>query len=100
MNKKVKERIENWLATSRELLIKVVRLKKNTDSAFREGAVTSRLRIISEEIENSLGDIKQLLKRLYIILYEVQELLKTDTQESEQPVARAESGSDNQGGKS
>jgi hypothetical protein len=79
MNKEVKERMESWLAASRDLLQKVMSQREKAQSAFRDEKLsTSQLKDVCNEIENSLDEIKELLKRLYLILYEIQDLLKTE----------------------
>jgi hypothetical protein len=79
MNKEVKERMESWLAASRDLLQKVMSQRDKVQSTFHdEGLSTSQLQDVCHEVENSLDETKEILKRLYLILYETRDLLKTE----------------------
>jgi hypothetical protein len=79
MNKEVKERLEGWLAASRDLLNKVMSQREKAQSAFHDERLSaSQLKLVCNEIENSLDEIKTLLKHLYLVLYETEDLLKTE----------------------
>jgi len=79
MNKEVKERMESWLAASLDLLQKVMSQRDKVQSAFHdEGLSTSQLQDVCREVENSLDETKEIVKRLHLILYETQDLLKAE----------------------
>lgn len=90
MNKEVKESVKSWLATSRDLLQKVMSQREKAHSTFlNERLSTSELKDACRDIENSLGEIEALLKRLHLILYETQSLLKAEGEVCTQPLPQA-----------
>jgi hypothetical protein len=73
----VREHLESWLGLNRDFLWKVMNHKEKVDAVFRDRSVElSELAKVCDEVETYLDEVKDMLKKLYLVLYETQESIK------------------------
>ncbi len=84
MSDEVRERLETWLGMNRDFLWKVMNHKEKVDAIFRDRSVGfDELTKTCDEVETYLDEIKDMLKKLYLILYETQDLIKKAREKQE-----------------
>jgi len=77
MPEKVKEHLEQWLALNRDFLWKVMNHKEKVDAVFRDPSIgMDNLLKVCDEVETHLDELKDMLKKLYLLLYESQDKIK------------------------
>jgi len=82
----LQEKLTEWLAQNRALLWAVMSHKDMADAALRgAGLSPEELLKAAEKIEDSLDGLKDLMKRLYILLYEIEEEAKSMLSETVEP---------------
>jgi hypothetical protein len=77
MSDEVREHLESWLGLNRDFLWKVMSHKEKVDAIFRDRSVSlEELAKVCDEVEGHLDELKEMLKKLYLVLYETQDLIK------------------------
>ncbi|MCX7703427.1 MAG: hypothetical protein N2234_04920, partial [Planctomycetota bacterium] len=73
----IQKKISNWLSQNRGLLWAVMSHKDSADALLRSIDVTPQeLLNACDKLEDSLDGLKDMLKQLYLLLYEIEEELK------------------------
>ncbi len=79
MSNDLREKLEAWLGLNRDFLWKVMNNKEKVDSIFRDRSVKiSELAKVMDDVEAYLDDLKGMLKKLYLHLYEAQDIIKKE----------------------
>jgi hypothetical protein len=80
----VREHLEEWLSLNRDFLWKVMSQKEKVDAVFRDRSVSNaELARVCDEVEAYLDELKDMLKKLYLVLYESQDFLKKAQEKQE-----------------
>lgn len=79
MSDELREHLEAWLSMNRDFLWKVMSQKEKVDGIFRNTSVSlDELTRACDEVEAHLDDLKDMLKKLYLLLFEAQDIIKKE----------------------
>lgn len=82
----LQEKLKEWLAQNRALLWAVMSHKDMADATLRGAGVSpEELLQATNKIEDSLDGLKDMMKRLYILLYEIEEEAKSMLSQASEP---------------
>lgn len=80
----LKDQLEAWLSLNRDFLWKIMSHKEKVDAIFRDRSISfDQLLKECDGIEVHLDELKEVLKKLYLVLYEIQELAKKENKKQQ-----------------